>query len=279
MLETLTFTTAAMIAFAANSLLARAALGGLAIDAADYTAVRLISGAIALAALLAWPGRGRELRRPPGSWASAAALFGYAIAFSLAYLRLDVATGALVLFAAVQGTMVAWGTLKGDRPRPAELVGLVVAFGGFVYLLLPGLGTPDLVGSLLMIGSGVAWGVYSLRGRGSADPLGATTGNFLRAAAMSGPLLLLPGGTPLTVPGVALAVASGVVASGLGYAIWYRALPRLSTTQAAVVQLTVPVIAAFGAVVVLAESLSFRLGLAAALVLGGVALAILTRRR
>lgn len=275
---TLLLTGIAMIAFAANSLLARIALAGAVIDAGSFTEVRLVSGAIALAALLVGQGGRRAVRDRPGTWPSALALLAYALAFSLAYLRLGAATGALILFAAVQGTMVGWAVARRDRPTAPELAGLTIAFGAFVYLLLPGLGTPDLLGSLLMVGSGVAWGVYSLRGRGASDPIAETAGNFVRAALLSLPLVLLPGlGGHASTAGLGLAILSGVVTSGLGYVVWYRALPRLSTTQAAAVQLTVPLIAAGGAIAVLSEALTMRLALAGLLILGGVAVAILAR--
>lgn len=279
MLRAVSITAVAMVAFAANLVLARAALELPAIDAASYTVVRLVSGAAVLGLLLSRRG-GAELRHPPGSWTSAAALFGYAIAFSLAYLRLGAATGALILFASVQLTMIVWGLATRDRPRPAELVGVGVAFAAFVHLLLPGLSAPDPLGSGLMILSGVAWGVYSLRGRGSRDPLGETAGNFIRSVAFCAPLALVALLDPtVTGPGLALAAASGALASGLGYAVWYRALPLLSTTQGAAVQLTVPAIAALGGVAFLGEVLTLRLTLSAALILGGVALALFWPRR
>lgn len=276
---TILLTVLAMIAFAANSLLARSALDSGAIDAAAYTAIRLCSGAVALLLLVSWQ-RGRSiLRARPGTWPSAIALFAYALAFSLAYLRLGAAVGALVLFASVQGTMIFWGIVRRTRPTLRELAGLVIAFAAFLYLVLPGLNAPDAIGSVLMVVSGVAWGIYSLRGRGSASPLGDTSGNFLRAALICIPLALLPTfGAGVTARGIYLAVASGVVASGLGYAIWYRALPGLTPTQAAVVQLTVPVIAAAGATLFLSEVLSARLVLSSICILSGVALAITSRR-
>jgi drug/metabolite transporter (DMT)-like permease len=276
---TILLTVLAMIAFAANSLLARSALDGGAIDAVAYTAIRLCSGAAALLLLISWQ-RGRSIfRARPGNWPSAVALFAYALAFSLAYLRLGAAVGALVLFASVQGTMIFWGIIRRTRPTLRELAGLVIAFAAFLYLVLPGLNAPDAIGSVLMVVSGIAWGIYSLRGRGSASPLGDTAGNFLRAALICIPLALLPTfGAGVTARGVYLAAASGVVASGLGYAIWYRALPGLTPTQAAVVQLTVPVIAAAGATVFLSEVLSARLVLASICILSGVALAITSRR-
>jgi drug/metabolite transporter (DMT)-like permease len=272
-------TTLAMLAFAANSLLARLALAGPAIDAPSYTVIRLVSGAVALGLLLRWrrgSGGGEGL---PGNWLSALALFVYAIAFSLAYLRLGAAVGALVLFATVQCTMISWGIWRKDRPNAGELAGLAIAFGAFVYLVSPGLDKPDLPGSVLMVLSGIAWGVYSLRGRGARDPLGDTAGNFIRSAAFCVPLAAMALlDHESTARGVVLAIASGVVASGLGYAIWYRALPGLTSTQAAIVQLTVPVIAALAAVALLDEPVTVRLVISTVLVLGGVALAILSRR-
>lgn len=277
---TLLLTFVAMLAFAANSLLARAALAGGGIDAGSFTALRLVAGAVALAGLML-ARHGRAALRPlPGSWIGAAALFAYALAFSLAYLRLAAATGALILFAAVQGSMVLWGILRRDRPTAVELAGLAIAFAAFVWLLLPGLGTPDPWGSLLMTAAGIAWGVYSLHGRGTGDPLAATAGNFIRAVPLCAALaLVVLADAHADAGGIALAMASGMVTSGLGYAVWYRALPRLSTTQAATVQLTVPVIAAAGAVAVLGETLTARLVVASACILGGVALSILVRRR
>lgn len=276
---TILLTVLAMLAFAANSLLARAALDGATIDAAAYTAVRLISGAVALMLLIYWQrGRG-AFRALPGNWPSGLALFSYALAFSLAYLRLGAATGALILFASVQGTMISWGIFRRNRPTGLELTGLAVAFAAFVYLLVPGLNAPDLYGSILMVVSGIAWGVYSLRGRGSASPLGDTAGNFVRSALICLPLVLLPMFADRITPlGVGLATVSGVLASGLGYAVWYRALPGLSTTQAAVVQLTVPVIAATGATALLGEALSSRLVFSSLCILCGVGLAIISRR-
>jgi drug/metabolite transporter (DMT)-like permease len=276
---TILLTFLAMIAFAANSLLARSALAAGAIDAVDFTVIRLISGALALAVLLVWQSGAEASRRRPGSWPSALALFVYALAFSLAYLRLGAATGALILFASVQGTMIAWAVTRRDHPTPVEVVGLTIAFCAFVWLLLPGLNTPDLLGSVLMICAGAAWGVYSVRGRGGRNPLAETAGNFARSAVICLPLaLLIPFIGHATFEGVVLAVISGIVTSGMGYAIWYRALPRLSTTQAATVQLTVPIIAAIGAVAFLSEALTLRLVIATVCIIGGVAFAILARR-
>ncbi len=277
----LLLTVVAMVAFAANSLLARAALGGSAlgdgaIDAASFTAIRLMSGALALAVIMAAQGG----RRPAGSWGSALCLFLYAIAFSLAYLRLGAATGALVLFASVQASMIGWGVVRRQHPSVGELAGLAVAFSAFVWLLLPGLQAPDPVGAVLMIAAGVAWGAYSLRGRHVASALGDTAGNFARAAVFCVPLVGI--GVWLghaSLGGVGMAVASGVVASGLGYSIWYRAVAGLRPIQAASVQLTVPVIAAMGAVLLLSEALSLRLVVAGLCILGGVGLTLVMKGR
>lgn len=276
---TLFLTAIAMVAFAANSLLARIALNANAIDATSFTAIRLIAGAVALSALLfGSKGGTMAATKRPGSWSSALALLGYALAFSLAYLKLDAATGALILFASVQATMIVTGLWRGERPTVRELAGLVVAFGAFVYLVFPGLSAPDPVGTALMIAAGVAWGCYSLRGRGIIDPLAETAGNFVRAALIAAPIALLPLLRHRVTPmGLGLAVISGALTSGLGYAIWYRALPRLSTTQAATVQLTVPVLAALGAIILLSEPLSARLIASSLFILGGVGFAISAR--
>lgn len=278
--RTIFLTVVAMIAFAANSLLARAALAGGGIDAASFTAIRMLSGALALAVMLLARGGVPGLARPPGSWRSAGLIFLYAIAFSFAYLRLGAAVGALILFGSVQGTMIAIGLARGDRPTGRELAGLAVAFAAFIYLVLPGLHAPDPAGSVLMVIAGSAWGFYSVRGRGIGDPAGATAGNFLRAAPLSIPFALygLAAGHA-DGQGIVLAVLSGAITSGLGYIVWYQALPGLSTTQAATVQLTVPIIAALGAVAMLGEPLTTRLVVASLCLLGGVAFAILSKRR
>lgn len=276
MKTTFLLTLVALIAFAANSLLARAALGGHTIDAASFTAIRLASGAAVLMVLFRV--QGGAVARLPGSWASAAALLVYALAFSFAYLRLGAAVGALILFGAVQTSMLLWGVLRRDRPTRAELVGLAIAFSALVYLLLPGLDTPDLWGSVLMIGAGAAWGIYSIRGRVAGDPIGQTAGNFVRSAAIAVPLaVILAASSEITTGGVGLALVSGAITSGLGYVLWYRALPRLSTTQAATVQLTVPIIAAAGAVLFLSEALTTRLVVASICLLSGVSLAVFAR--
>jgi len=276
---TAALTVATMIAFAANSLLARLALGNGSIDAASYTTLRILSGAAFLFFLIRRRLGQATISNIPGNWPAAAALFVYAIAFSAAYLALGAATGALVLFSSVQATMLVYGLIRGDRMTLRELLGFTVAFLAFVYLILPGVSRPDPFGSLLMVISGVAWGVYTLRGRGSATPLADTAGNFLRASAFCVPLGLyaISRGTA-SFTGVLLALASGIAASGLGYSLWYRTLPRLTTFQAALVQLSVPVIAALGAIVFLGEILTPRFIAASLFVLGGIAFAIMVKQ-
>jgi drug/metabolite transporter (DMT)-like permease len=281
--STFVLTAVAMLAFAANSLLAREALGTVSIEAAGYTAVRIVSGAIVLYALMR---RGGTALRPdgqavlPGDWWAAAALFVYAIAFSAAYLSLGAATGALILFSSVQASMLAFGLLRGDRPSLREAIGFAVAFAAFVYLILPGVGRPDLGGSLLMIASGIAWAVYTLRGRGSRDPIGETAGNFVRAAAFCLPLAVFAVlYETTTMTGLVLALGSGIIASGLGYSIWYRALRGLTTFRAALIQLSVPVIASLGAILFLDEQLTLHFVVAGAFVIGGIAFAILAKQQ
>jgi drug/metabolite transporter (DMT)-like permease len=274
-------TLLALIAFASNSILCRLALASSAIDPATFTAIRIVSGAIALA-LIARATRRHPVHRPPSraGWTSAIFLFCYAIAFSYAYLTLGAGTGALLLFGCVQTTMWTAGLRNGERPRAVEWLGAVVAVAGLVYLVSPGLAAPSPAGAALMATAGVAWGLYSLRGRGSEDPLRDTARNFLYAV----PLALVVSVATWSrahagAEGVALAAASGAVASGLGYVIWYVALRGLSATRAATVQLSVPVIAAFGGVAFLGESVSVRLAAAAAMILGGVGVALGARRR
>jgi drug/metabolite transporter (DMT)-like permease len=239
--KTALFTFVALVAFAANSLLCRMALGPAAIDPASFTSVRLVSGALVLAVLTRRP---RTEPRRDGSWRSGLALFAYAICFSFAYVSLNTATGALILFAAVQMTMVGAGLTSGERLRLGQWAGLAMAAGGLVYLLVPGAAAPSLSGALLMTAAGVAWGLYSLRGRGVADPLAITAANFRRSLvpALVGSTLFWQA-MSYTPHGLALAAISGAVTSGLGYAIWYTALRGHTAMSAAVVQLAVPVIA------------------------------------
>jgi drug/metabolite transporter (DMT)-like permease len=273
-LQTASLTAAALVAFAANSLLCRLALGAAQIDAASYTSLRLLSGAATLWAILALSGRSSRAKEA-GSWVSAAMLYLYAIAFSFAYLTLDAGTGALLLFGAVQATMILAAFIEGHRPHVLEWVGLVGAFAGLVYLVSPDIGAPAPFGSLLMVVAGVAWGIYSLRGRASGDPVAVTAANFARAVpfAVVISLLMLPD-LQITVRGAWLAVASGTVASGMGYVVWYAALKGLTTTRAAVVQLAVPVFAAIGGVLMLSEDITYRLVISSIAILGGLAVAI-----
>lgn len=271
-----------MIAFAANSVLARLALGAGEMSAEGYTGVRLTSGAITLAAILyfRWPKTARPRVEINGSWQGAAALFGYALAFSIAYIMLGAATGALILFASVQIGMLAWAILQGDRPGMLEWLGFGVAFAALVLLVSPGLVAPPLLGTALMVAAGLCWAAYSLLGRGSRAPLADTAGNFIRCLPIA-LVLVIAGelGHTSTSTGLVYAIASGAVASGVGYAIWYTALPSLTRTSAAFVQLTVPAIAAAGGVVFIGEQLTGRLQLSSAGILGGVALALVAARQ
>lgn len=269
-------TSLAMIAFAGNSLLCRVALAQTGIDAASFTTVRLISGAMMLWLVAQLTRRTRTGR---GNWPSALALFVYAAGFSFSYQGLTAATGALLLFGAVQATMICHGILRGERLTRLELAGLVLALGGLVGLLLPGLSAPPLHNSLLMLGAGMAWGVYSIRGKSAGDPIRVTAGNFLRAVPFAAALsVLMFKGVSLDNAGFWYAVSSGALASGLGYAIWYTALPVLKATHAATVQLSVPIIAAFGGIVFLGEAISLRLILTSAIILGGIALVIVQKQ-
>ena len=306
-------TLLAMVAFAGNSLLCRLALKHTALDAASFTTVRLVSASIVLC-LLAGGLRGRWRGGSGagsnsgsnsgwvggGNWPSAFALFVYAAGFSFAYISLPAATGALLLFGAVQATMIGYGVWAGERLRPLQLVGLVVALVGLVALMLPGLAAPsvdsagsggtglngaNLPSALMMIGAGVAWGVYSLRGKAgsgspsNASPLAVTAGNFMRTVPLTlGLSLLMMGSFSLDGPGMAYGIMSGALTSGVGYAIWYRVLPALKATSAATVQLSVPVIAAVGGVALLGEPISLRLVLASVAILAGIALVILNKK-
>lgn len=265
-------TAVALLAFAANSLLCRSALAETRIDAATFTAVRLAAGAGTLWLLV----RVRRQHAPlGGDWPSALALFTYAAAFSFAYTSLTTATGALLLFGTVQLTMIGAALRSGECLGLRASSGVLIAASGVLVLLLPGLAAPPLAGALLMLGAGVAWGIYSLRGRGSVSPLEDTAGNFLRALAPALLLQLVFSTRVSPEPeGLLLAVLSGALASGVGYAVWYSALPLLRKSSAATVQLAVPVLAALGGVVLLGEAVSLRLGFAAAAVLGGVAAAL-----
>jgi len=275
--RTVLLTALALLAFASNSLLNRQALGEASIDAASYTAVRLASGALVLCALAL--GRRTETQSAlGGSWRSALCLFLYAACFSLAYLGLTTGTGALILFGSVQCTMQLVALHGGERPHAAEWLGLALALGGLAYLVSPGLAAPAPWSSASMAVAGIAWGIYSLRGRGSQRPLAETAGNFARAVPLCLVFVVLPvAELHLSTRGVVLAVLSGGLASGLGYVVWYAALRGLTTTRAGLVQLLVPVLAAWGGVLLLGEALTSRLLLAGGLILGGIGLSIVRR--
>ena len=313
---TFSLTLLAMIAFAGNSLLCRVALKNTPIDAASFTSIRIVSGALALWLIVRlrgyrrsrrlgalptsmWGGyrRSRRLGALPttphvgtshihvgrlwggsGSWPSAFALFAYAACFSFAYINLPAATGALLLFGAVQATMIGYGLWTGERLGLRHSAGLLCASAGLLWLMLPGVSAPPLIASILMLAAGCAWGVYSLRGKGTADPTDATMGNFLRAVPVT--IVLSAMAWPwmsLDRDGVCYAIASGALTSGVGYAVWYTALRGLKATSAAAVQLSVPVFAAIGGMAFLGESLSLRLLIASAAIWGGIALVIVDR--
>jgi drug/metabolite transporter (DMT)-like permease len=284
---TLGLTLMALAAFAANSLLGRLALRSSPqsppkIDPAYFTGIRLTSGAIMLVLLFSFrrywiKGAGAE-PRPSGEWPSALALFLYAASFSFAYLRLNAGTGALILFGAVQITMISRSLFQGAKPRISEWLGLGMALSGLVYLTAPGLEAPDALGAALMALAGISWGVYTWRGKGARDPLAATTGNFVLSLAFALPLAaigLAKSQAPISYPGLGLAVLSGAVSSGVGYSIWYLALRGLTATRAGVVQLLVPVLAALGANMLLGESLSTRLLISGLIILSGIGCAVL----
>jgi drug/metabolite transporter (DMT)-like permease len=268
-------TAVAMLAFAANSLLCRLALRQDHIDPASFGAVRLAAGALVLACVMR---SRREASSTPGDWRAAIYLFAYVALFSFAYVPLAAGTGALILFGAVQLAMLGAGLLSGERFSLAGWLGMALALIGLAVLLLPGAAAPSLLGALLMAGAGAAWGGYSLRGRGAADPVAATAASFLRAAPLGIVLaLVFAARAHADARGVGLAVASGALTSGLGYVVWYAALRRLSALRAAVVQLSVPPIAAFGGVLLLGEAFSLRLGLASLAIIGGIALVLSSR--
>jgi drug/metabolite transporter (DMT)-like permease len=280
--QTLALTSLAMLAFASNSILCRLALVDGSIDAASFTSIRLVSGAVMLLIIVAIVTRRKAAPQPPpgapikrGSWISAAMLFLYAICFSFAYGWLTASTGALILFGTVQLTMLLVGVREGDRPSAVSWIGFAIAAGGLIYLLSPGLEAPPPLGAALMAIAGVAWGIYSLRGRGAGDPLRLTADNF----ALSVPMTLVASAIfisslDITSQGVLLAVTSGAITSGLGYVVWYAVLPKLGATRAAVVQLSGPVLTAFGGVLLLSEMITARLVIATVAILGGIALAL-----
>lgn len=279
-MKSLVFTTFALVAFAFNSILCRLALGSQLLDASSFTAIRLLSGAITLLIifLLVSKNKTDDLKR--GKWFSAFFLFGYAICFSFAYIGLTTATGALILFGMVQATMIISALISGERLKVLEWLGLILALGGLVYLVFPGLESPPLVRSILMAFAGIAWGFYTLRGKQSENPLADTTGNFIRTI----PFVILATlpfiyKLNLSLKGVLFAVLSGAIASGIGYSVWYAALKYHTATRAAILQLSVPVLAATGGLIFLSEVISIRLIIASGLILGGIGLVILARNK
>ena len=277
-LQTIALTAVAMLAFAANSLLCRLALQRQGIDPASFGSIRLVSGAITL--LLVVQLRSRPPSAARADWLAAAMLFAYVAFFSFAYLSLSAGTGALILFGAVQLTMLGAGLGSGERFGPIAWLGFLLAAGGLVYLVLPGVAAPPLLGAVMMAVAGVAWGVYSLRGRGVADPLAATSRNFLRAVPLALALsVIFVARAHADATGIALAVASGALTSGLGYVVWYAALARLSAMQAATVQLSAPLLAAFGGALLLSEAITPRLAAASVAILGGIAIVLSQKSR
>lgn len=273
MVKTLLYTTFALVAFALNSVLCRLALRGGEIDAASFTSVRVISGAAVLAALSYFFSKKSPARK--GSWVSAFYLFAYAACFSFAYLKLSAGMGALILFGAVQVSMIGVALIRGEKPGALEWLGMIVALGGLVYLVFPGLSAPPMISAALMAAAGIAWGAYTLRGRGSSDPLADTAGNFLRAVPMAAIVYIafIPA-LQVSNRGITLAVISGAVTSGIGYSVWYAVLKEHPATRAAVLQLSVPLLTAVIGVSFMSEVMSARLMISAGLIIGGIALVI-----
>lgn len=273
------YTSVAMLAFAGNSIICRLALRDGAIDPATFTSVRLLAGAAALLLIIAVTRRNTTFRAY-GSWLSAFTLFLYATTFSFAYVSLSAGAGALILFAFVQATMIAMGLWSGDRPSGMEWLGWTLAIAGVIWLVLPGVEAPPAGGALLMALSGIAWGIYSIRGRTESDALGATTTNFLMSVVFVIAFMAMTfADADISTRGVLLAVTSGALTSGIGYVIWYAALKYLGAMQAAMVQLTVPAIAAAGGVLLLAEPVSMRLLIASVLILGGISIAVVRKSK
>ncbi len=273
------YTTFALVCFALNSLLCQLALGAETIDAASFTTIRLISGTATLAVIYYFFDKKRE-NIIIGNWLSAFFLFAYAICFSFAYINLTTATGALILFGCVQATMIISALVKGERPKILEWLGLLLALGGLIYLVFPGLASPPFFSSALMALAGIAWGFYTLRGRGSANPLAETSGNFVRTV----PMIILASlpflsKIHLSQKGIIFAVLSGAIASGIGYSVWYFVLKFHTATRAAILQLSVPALAGLGGVIFLSEIISLRLLSATILILGGISLAIFGKRK
>lgn len=273
------YTSFALVAFAFNSILCRMALRGGEADAAGFTLVRLVSGAATLTVISYFVGKEKGFTGR-GNWFSAFFLFAYAICFSFAYLGLTAGTGALILFGSVQLTMIATTIIRGERPHTLEWIGLFSAVVGLVYLVLPGLSAPPVVSSALMAAAGASWGLYTLRGRGSTAPLADTTGNFIRTVPMIA-IAVIPflSEIRLSTNGLLLAITSGALTSGVGYSVWYAALRFLTATRAAVLQLAVPLLTAGFGILLLSEPATARLAIAGALILGGILVVIIARKR
>lgn len=277
LLRAIVYTSITMLAFAGNSILCRMALKEGTIDPASFTSIRLFAGSVALLLIVRFTSKNKSIREH-GGWKSALMLFLYAICFSYAYISLSAGAGALILFGFVQGTMIAMALRAGDRPNIAEWLGWLLAFGGLVWLLLPGIEAPPAVGAALMALAGIAWGVYSIRGKNESNPLVSTCSNFVYSIAFVTIVTAITfAHANMTNRGIALAVISGGITSGVGYVIWYAALSYLSAMQAALVQLSVPAIAAVGGAIILAEAISVRLLVSGALILGGISLALVQK--
>ena len=276
-LRTIVLTATAMIAFAANSLLCRMALGQDLIDPWSFTSIRIIAGAATLGLIVSIRGNTKKVT---ANWPGVAALFCYMVFFSFAYLSLSAGTGALLLFGAVQLTMFAVAIRRGERFSWLSWIGLCAAFAGLVYLVAPGVTAPDPAGAVLMATAGVAWGAYSLIGQKSSEPLLGTMSNFLYCVPFAvGLSALFISSAEISARGALLATVSGALASGLGYTVWYAALPRLSAGRAATVQLSVPLVAALGGVLLLSEHITFRLVVASSLTIGGIWMVLAQRSR
>ncbi|WP_417882990.1 DMT family transporter [Vibrio rumoiensis] len=284
-LISLIFILFALIAFAANSVLARLALINSHIDPLSFTSLRLLSGAIMLAILvmIKRASKGNTIKAPSleGSTISAIFLFIYALCFSIAYLSISTGTGALILFGAVQITMIIYQLLKGNKLKWVEWMGILLAFSGFIYLVMPSLSTPSFSGFLLMAIAGAAWAGYTIRGKACADPLSDTAGNFIRSLPLCVLVVfyILATQHTLTTEGITLAIVSGAITSGVGYAVWYVALKGLTSTQAGVIQLLVPVIAALGGVVFLQEPITLSFVLASSMILVGILMMTLQKKQ
>ncbi len=276
---TIFLTALSLIAFAANSLLCRLALGDGSIDPASFTTLRLVSGMLVLLPVSKMMHEHHSANQKRNAWKSGLALFAYAGAFSLGYVTITASMGTLILVGAVQVTMLGWALIRGEKLNPLRWVGSIVSMGGLVYLVLPGVSAPDPAGAILMLISGTAWGVYSIRGRGAPAPISMTAGNFLWAAPIALLLsLLFRSSAHLETNGILVAICSGSITSALGYIIWYRALRHLSTSAASIVQLLIPILTAFGGILFLNETISMRLILASSLILGGVAMGFFHRK-